>query len=103
MPRVTFLPEGISRECSEGETVFEVGRSLGIGIETACIGQATCGLCRVRVVSGAEFLSPYSPAEEKHLGNVYHLTGVRLSCQSRVLGGEVVVELVTRRRTTQHP
>jgi ferredoxin len=97
MPRVTFLPAGITADCSDGETLFEVGRRHQIPIETACVGRATCGLCRVRILSGAEHLSPYNGEEEKHLGNVYFLTKVRLSCQSVVRGGDVTVELAPRR------
>ena len=96
MPRITFLPAGITAECDDGETVFEVGRRHQIAIETACVGRATCGLCRVRVVAGAEFLSPYNQEEEKHLGNVYFLTKIRLACQSTVRGGDVTVELAPR-------
>jgi 2Fe-2S ferredoxin len=98
MPRITFLPARVTAECQDGETVFEVGRRHQVEIETACVGRATCGLCRVRVVAGAEFLSPFNKEEEKHLGNVYFLTKVRLACQSVVRGGDVTVELAPRRR-----
>jgi ferredoxin, 2Fe-2S len=97
MPRVTFLPAGITVDCQDGDTIFEIGRRHQIAIETACVGRATCGLCRIRVVAGAEFLSPFNKEEEKHLGNVYFLTKVRLSCQSIVSGGDVTVELAPRR------
>jgi uncharacterized 2Fe-2S/4Fe-4S cluster protein (DUF4445 family) len=97
MPRVTFLPAGLTADCREGETVFEVGRRHGIAIETACVGKATCGLCRIRIVAGEEHLSPQNDDERKHLGNVYFLTKIRLSCQSVVQGGDVTVELAPRR------
>jgi 2Fe-2S ferredoxin len=97
MPRVTFLPAGLTVECEDGDNILAVGRRHQVPIETACVGKATCGLCRVRVVSGAEFLSPFNQDEEKHLGNVYFLTKVRLACQSIVRGGDVTVELAPRR------
>ncbi|HLU69108.1 MAG TPA: 2Fe-2S iron-sulfur cluster-binding protein [Kofleriaceae bacterium] len=97
MPRVTFLPDGVTGECADGESVFAVGRRSGVAIETACVGKATCGLCRVRVVAGEEFLAPYNEHEQKHLGNVYFLTKVRLSCQAIVSGGDVTVELAPKR------
>ena len=94
MPAVTFLPAGVRVEARAGESVFEVGRRAGVAITTACVGQASCGLCRVKVVEGERFLSPFCAPEKKHLGNVYFLTKVRLSCQARLLGGgDVVVEL----------
>ncbi|WP_428266614.1 2Fe-2S iron-sulfur cluster-binding protein [Haliangium sp.] len=97
MPTVTFLPAGTRVSYDDGETLFEVGQRAGIDIDTACVGKGTCGLCRVRIVSGEGFLSPYSEEERKHLGNVYHLTQVRLSCRSVAAGGDVVVDLAVRR------
>ncbi len=99
MPSVHFLPAGITVECSAGETVFEVGWRAEIEIETACVGGGVCGLCRVRIVSGEEHLAPFSETEQKHLGNVYFLTKVRLSCQAVVNGGDVVVELAPKKPT----
>lgn len=97
MARITFLPAGLTADASDGETVFEVGRRLGVAIETACVGKATCGLCRVRVVSGEEFTSPQNDVERKHLGNVYFITKVRLACQTAV-HGDVTVELAPKRK-----
>jgi len=97
MPTIHFLPMGVSASCAEGETIFEVAKRQSIAIETACVGKGTCGLCRVRVIEGEEHLSPYGDIDEKHLGNVYHLTRVRLSCQARV-SGDVTVELAPKRK-----
>jgi len=89
---VTFLPAGVKIECADGESVFEVGRRAGIAITTACVGKASCGLCRVKIVGGEANLTPLNAAERKHLGNVYFITKLRLSCQARVCG-DVVVQL----------
>jgi ferredoxin len=88
---------GVEDDARDGESVFDVGKRLGVVIETACVGKGTCGLCRVRIVEGESNLSPYSEIDEKHLGNVYHLTKVRLSCQAKV-SGDVVVELAPKRK-----
>ena len=93
LPSVTYLPAGTRIECAAGESVFEVARRAGIAVTTACVGKATCGLCRVKIVSGEEHLSPFNNAERKHLGNVYFINKLRLSCQARVGAGDVVVEL----------
>jgi ferredoxin len=99
MGSITFMPHGISEACAVGESVFAVGRRAGIEIETACVGQATCGLCRVKILEGEEHLGPLTDADDKHLGNVYFLTRVRLSCQAVVTGdGDVIVELAPKRR-----
>jgi 2Fe-2S ferredoxin len=92
LPSVTFQPSGLRVDCAEGESVFEVGRRAGVDISTACVGKATCGLCRVKVLAGEAALSPLNAAEKKHLGNVYFINKLRLACQSRV-SGDVVVEL----------
>jgi ferredoxin, 2Fe-2S len=98
VPSVTFLPSGARVPCAAGESVFEVARRSRITVTTACVGQANCGLCRVKVVSGEEHLSPFNTAERKHLGNVYFINKVRLSCQARIGDGDVVVEIEPRRR-----
>jgi uncharacterized 2Fe-2S/4Fe-4S cluster protein (DUF4445 family) len=98
VPSVTFLPSGARVPCAAGESVFEVARRSRIAVSTACVGQANCGLCRVKVISGEEHLSPFNAAERKHLGNVYFINKLRLSCQARIGDGDVVVEIEPRRR-----
>jgi ferredoxin len=96
MPRVTIVDVG-DVECAEGTTLFEAGAKTAAGIETACVGKGTCGLCRVKIIAGAEHLTEYTDEEKKHLGNVYHLTKVRLSCRTRVTG-DVTIEIVRKKR-----
>ena len=97
MASVTYLPGGTRLSCAPGESVFEVARRGGVTVPTACAGQATCGLCRVKIVSGEQHLTPFNAAERKHLGNVYFITKLRLSCQARIrddaAGGDVVVAI----------
>jgi len=93
VPSVTFMPHGRRVECADGESVFAVARRAGVPIATACVGKATCGLCRVKVLAGEAHLSAFNPNERKHLGNVYFLTKVRLACQACVSNGDVVVEV----------
>lgn len=95
MATVTFQPAGVTVACSAGESLFEIARRSGVAIATACVAKATCGLCRVKVVAGEQHLSPFNAAERKHLGNVYFITKIRLSCQARVTddGAEVAVSV----------
>lgn len=99
MPRVTILGiPGVGEvEVPEGSTLFEAGAKLAAGIDTSCVGKGTCGLCRVKIISGAEHTGEYTDEERKHLGNVYHLTKVRLSCRTRVTG-DVTFEVVRRKK-----
>jgi ferredoxin len=100
MPRVTIVApdaEPVVVEAPEGSTLFEAGAKAAAGIDTACVGKGTCGLCRVKIVAGAEHLNPFTDEERKHLGNVYHLTKVRLSCRSRI-AGDVTIEIVRKKK-----
>ncbi|MBA3393079.1 MAG: (2Fe-2S)-binding protein [Deltaproteobacteria bacterium] len=99
---VTVVPEApgtapVTVECAVGETLFEAGAKASAAIDTACVGKGTCGLCRVRILTGAEHLNPFTDEERKHLGNVYHLTKVRLSCRSRI-AGDVSFEVVRKKK-----
>src|SRR6266478_909903 len=98
MPSITFFSEGLGAgglrvPCAAGESIFEVGRRNGMPIPTSCVGKASCGLCRVKIVSGEEHLTPLNADERRHLGNVYFLTKIRLSCQARIGQGDVTVEI----------
>lgn len=101
MPRITFQPRGLVVACDEGESIFSAAQRAGSPLASACGARASCGLCRVRVLAGEEHLSPLTDDEKRHLGNVYFLTKLRLGCQAKVEGGDVVVEIPgipTRRR-----
>ena len=89
--------DGTVIEVPDGTTLFEAGAKLAAGIDTACVGKGTCGLCRVKIIAGAENLNPFTDEERKHLGNVYHLTKVRLSCRCKV-AGDVAIEIVRRKK-----
>ena len=97
MASVTFVSPGGGRNgvrvaCNDGQSIFDVARSAGIAIATSCVGKASCGLCRVKIIDGEAYLSPLNAAERRHLGNVYFITKLRLSCQAQVCG-DVVVEI----------
>ena len=99
MPIVTVMKaEGpVVVECRDGDTLFEAGGRVSAGIDTACVGKGTCGLCRVKILAGAEHLNPFTDEERKHLGNVYHITKVRLSCRT-VISGDVTIEVVRKKK-----
>ena len=98
MPAIVFEPLALRIACAVGETVFAAARRQNVPIPTACVGRGTCGLCRVKVVSGEESLSPLNPTEKRHLGNTYFITKLRLSCQTELCataaGEEATVTLL---------
>lgn len=53
---VTFLPGGITAATESGRTVLETAAAAGVGINSACGGNGTCGKCQV-LVEGREVLS----------------------------------------------
>ena len=93
MPKITFLPADVSIEVHEGVTLFNAAPRADVAIPSQCGGRCACALCRVQILEGAEFISPMAWDEEEHLGNSFHLTKERLSCQCRVFG-DVVVTVV---------
>jgi len=98
MPKVTIVGGAtpISVDCLPGDTLFDAGGKAMAGIDTACVGKGTCGLCRVKIVVGAENLNPFTDEERKHLGSVYHITKVRLACRTRPTG-DVTIEVVRKK------
>lgn len=92
MAKVTLLPQQLEIDVNAGESVFAAIRRVGVLVPTACNGKGTCGLCRVKVISGKENLDPPSPVEVRHLGNTYFITKLRLSCQVHPTG-DVTLEL----------
>jgi ferredoxin len=103
VPRVTIVvAEGEPSvvELPAGATLFEAGARAQAAIDTACVGKGTCGLCRVKIIAGAEHLVPYTDEERKHLGNVYHLTRVRLACRARLVAadGEVAIQVIRKKK-----
>lgn len=93
MPRLIFQPARFIVLVTDGESIFEAGRRAGVAIPTACVARATCGLCRVKILRGEQFLSPMNADEKRHLGNNYFISKLRLSCQARVTGGDVEVQI----------
>jgi uncharacterized 2Fe-2S/4Fe-4S cluster protein (DUF4445 family) len=82
--QVIFLPSGRRGEISEGKTVLEASRELGVGIESLCGGKGSCGKCRVKWIQGN--LSPFVKEEDKFITESERADGYRLGCAARILG-----------------
>ena len=70
----------------EGVSLLEGVRQEDHFIRSSCGGFASCSECVVKVCKGEENLNAPSPEEVRLLGNVFHLTKERLSCQTQVKG-----------------
>ena len=73
-------------DAADGETLLVVAQRVEAPVHTLCTGVGTCVQCKVEVREGGENLSPVSALEKDRLGNIYHLTGERMACQTRVHG-----------------
>ena len=90
MPRVTFLPEGMTATVDEGTSILEAARALGLEVRTDC-EFGWCGTDPFRIVSGLENLSDPEEDERENIRMNHFPPGVRMACVSRVRG-DVVVE-----------
>ena len=64
-----------------GDTLLNYFAQAKIFIPSACGGKATCGYCKIEVLSGAGHILP---TEEVFISRQDRLKGVRLACQVKV-------------------
>ena len=93
MPRISYQPSGVSVEVADGSNLRDAGLEAGVEIPSTCGGVGSCGLCKVRITSGAEHLGDPTELEIGKLGNVFFITKERLSCQAIITSGEVACEV----------
>jgi ferredoxin len=87
MPRIVFLPHQESSDVDPNTKVLVAGRKAGANIRYGC-ASCRCGTCGVKVMQGADQLSPMRADEEKLLKRLKLNTdgSIRLACQARVQG-----------------
>ena len=73
-----------------GTTVLEAVAVAGLPLGQSCDGVAVCGFCRVRVVAGAEQLTPVQDEERRLLAAGDATPDERLACSARVQGAVTV-------------
>ena len=90
---VDFEPLGRRARVPSGTSLLEAARQAGVGLNAVCGGSGTCGMCRVRVLSGQ--VSPPTDTEDEAVAE-----GLRLACRSRVLS-DVKVHIPPTSMTAQ--
>ncbi|MFC4777552.1 2Fe-2S iron-sulfur cluster-binding protein [Paenibacillus sp. GCM10023252] len=85
---ITFWPSGRKVSVRPGTTVLDAARRAGVPIKTRCDGKAACFMCKVTVRPGSQ-LSPIADNERRKLSGL-HESGIRLSCQARIIGAAEV-------------
>ena len=83
---VTFAPLGTTAEARENETVLDVARRAGAPIGNSCGAVGVCARCKVRVLDGADRLSPPTSIELRFGAQRGFASGERMACQAVVLG-----------------
>jgi uncharacterized 2Fe-2S/4Fe-4S cluster protein (DUF4445 family) len=86
--QVIFQPSGGRGEVSEGTTILEACRELGVGIESLCGGMRACGKCKIKLVEGR--LSAFNDEESKFITGAEKADGYRLGCAAQIKGDVLV-------------
>ena len=94
LPHVELCPEGTVLEVEEGTTICDALLRNGIDIEHACEKSCACTTCHVVVREGFDSLNEAEEEEEDMLDKAWGLEPQsRLSCQARVDGDPLIVEI----------
>jgi 2Fe-2S ferredoxin len=100
MPKIKVLPghaiclRGAEIDAQPGKSILDTLLEHHIDVEHACEKQAACTTCHVIVRQGFDSLEPASEKEEDMLDKAWGLEATsRLSCQARVAGEDLVVEI----------
>jgi len=88
--RVTFTPLGIAADAKPNETVLDVARRAGAPLGNSCGGVGVCARCKVRVIAGAENLTPPTTVEARWAAARGFAEDERMACQAVVRGDCVV-------------
>lgn len=94
MPKVTFVPEGLTVEVAPGTSLLDAAEKAGARMGHACGGVCGCSTCHCWVRQGLLTLSPKEEREEDRLDLAFEVKPAsRLGCQAEVGEADVVVEL----------
>ena len=83
----------------QDENIYQALLREDIILKSSCGGYGACGECIVKVVDYDSKLMPRpGHVEQKWLGNVFHLTRERLSCQINGIGIDTIDCTLSLRR-----
>ena len=94
LPHAALCPQGAEIGAPEGVSICDALLSGGIEIEHACEKSCACTTCHVIVREGFGTLDELEEKEEDLLDKAWGLEATsRLSCQARVRGADLVIEI----------
>ena len=73
---------------NKGDRLLDIARDANVAIDAPCSGNATCGKCKVKLISG-ELESP----KTQHISDEEYNAGWRLACISKVQNEDVIIEV----------
>ena len=76
----------VEHDANAGDNLLEAAREANVAIDAPCSGNASCGKCRVRLVSGN-----LESKKTLHISDEEYEQGWRLACVSRVTGNATVM------------
>lgn len=89
MASVVVKPSGLVVVVDPDETILQAAQRQNIAWPTTCGGVASCGMCVVRVLAGAQSLPPRSKFELDRIDKIrsrpmnWHEPDMRLACATR--------------------
>ncbi|MBC3795756.1 corrinoid activation/regeneration protein AcsV [Acetobacterium tundrae] len=90
MQKVQFKIKGkrtVDLVATDNENLLDAARRAGVMIDSPCNGNATCGKCKVKIVSGQ-----VKTTETRHISEEEAAAGIVLSCNSNIIG-DIEVEV----------
>jgi 2Fe-2S ferredoxin len=107
MPRVTYVPDGISVEVPEGTSLLDAARQCDAPVGSACGGNLACSTCHLWVKKGLDSLSEIEEGEEDILDKAFDVRPMsRLGCQAKVADEDIEAEITRESRQAyydEHP
>ena len=85
MPKVTITTDELEIEVKEGYQLIDMCEDHDTSILFGCRDGA-CGACMVKVLEGAEHISPVESDEKDFLETMAAEENERLACQCKVFG-----------------
>ena len=92
MPTISIKGTGRTAHTNAALSILNALMRQAVPIMHQCGGKAVCGTCRIRIISGAEYLSPKNEREITRLAAMNAGPDIRLACQTYARGDiEIVV------------
>ena len=95
MPEITIKNTGRTVETNAAVSILNSLMRNAVPVMHQCGGKAVCGTCRIRIISGAEYLNPKNEREQTRLAAMKAGPDVRLACQTYTRGN-VEIEILNK-------